>query len=442
MKTKKFITSSAVALTLLSVASPITQTGLVFADEAVTTSNTQDTNINNLQNANDTKVSEDEQWNKPVITVGKSLTNVELAGTVAVFKEALSKAKTNAMNSEASTAEPMQLTIDGSTLVKYLNPSMNNYFNNNSGVWSSAMVQKTAKGSGINVKILSYNGQNNITTITANQYRNAALTAGVADADIYVTSAKPIDGSGALAGVYAAFASNGTKLDQEQINLAQQEQSALSQITQDNKGKDGYTDAQLNNAIAQTKQEMANQGDPTKLSNDKIADILDKMLKQNQLDTIINASQRQQIIDLLGKIAQSGVMNKQSFKDQANNLSQSIQDGAKKLFDGLNSEESKGFFKKIGDNISNFFKGIVDWFTSLFNKDDSNKDNQDATTNEQSSTEQSSDVDDSASATANNETAEPTEEESKPTEEDKVDENTTTTADDDSQVNANNTGIK
>ena len=33
----------------------------------------------------------------------------------------------------------------------------------------SAMIQKTSSGSGINVKILDYNGKNNITTITANQ---------------------------------------------------------------------------------------------------------------------------------------------------------------------------------------------------------------------------------------------------------------------------------
>lgn len=67
-------------------------------------------------------------------------------------------------------------------------------------MWSSALVQKTNNG-GINVTIVPYNGTNNITTITADQYRNAALTAGVSNANLYITSAVKIDGSGALAGV-------------------------------------------------------------------------------------------------------------------------------------------------------------------------------------------------------------------------------------------------
>ena len=42
------------------------------------------------------------------------------------------------------------ITVTGSDLVKYLNPSGDN-FTTNSGVWSSAMIQKTSAGSGINV---------------------------------------------------------------------------------------------------------------------------------------------------------------------------------------------------------------------------------------------------------------------------------------------------
>lgn len=70
-------------------------------------------------------------------------------------------------------------------------------------------AKKTSTG-GINVTIVPYNGTNNITTITSDQYRNAAVTAGVSNANIFITSAVSIDGSGALAGVYAAFAQMGT----------------------------------------------------------------------------------------------------------------------------------------------------------------------------------------------------------------------------------------
>ncbi|PJZ08605.1 hypothetical protein BHU41_10940, partial [Lactobacillus crispatus] len=180
----------------------------------------------------------------PVVTLGTSLTSSQKQGTI------------NTLTQSLNGSNYTTITITGADLVKYLNPSGYD-FTNNSGVWSSAMIQKTSSGSGINVHILPYNGHNNITTITANQYKNAALTAGISDADIYVTSATPIDGSGALAGVYAAYAKNGNSLNQNQINAAQTEMNTLSKITSQNKGKDGYSDAQLNNAIAGAKKEMA-----------------------------------------------------------------------------------------------------------------------------------------------------------------------------------------
>ena len=174
----------------------------------------------------------------PVITLGTSLTASQKQGTLDVLKGALSD------SSSYNT-----LTVTGSDLVTYLNPSGSS-FTSSSGVWSSAAIEKTSSGSGINVRILNYNGQNNITTITANQYRNAAVTAGITDANIYVTSAIPIDGSGALAGIYKAYAKSGEKLNQKQITAAQDELNTLSGITKENKGKDGYSDAQLNNAVA------------------------------------------------------------------------------------------------------------------------------------------------------------------------------------------------
>jgi uncharacterized protein YpuA (DUF1002 family) len=95
----------------------------------------------------------------PVITLGTSLTASQKQGTLDVLKGALSD------SSSYNT-----LTVTGSDLVTYLNPSGSS-FTSSSGVWSSAAIEKTSSGSGINVRILNYNGQNNITTITANQYR-------------------------------------------------------------------------------------------------------------------------------------------------------------------------------------------------------------------------------------------------------------------------------
>ena len=300
----------------------------------------------------------DDAWTQPVATLGSSLTTDQKNGTLSTLQNA------------AGVSNATQLTVNGATLVKYLNPSGSS-FTESSGVWSSALVQKTNNG-GINVTIVAYNGTNNITTITADQYRNAALTAGVSNANLYITSAVKIDGSGALAGVYAAFAQNGENLNNQQINAAQQEVNTLSSITQANKGKDGYTDKQLNNAVAGAKQQMASQsnnGQQT-LSQNQIGNIVDSQLKQNNLTTIINNNQRQLIINLLVNVQKAGSLKNTDFKAQAGKLADSIQNSAKGLFDKLNSslntQENRNFLQKIWDGIVSFFSGIVQWVRSMF----------------------------------------------------------------------------
>lgn len=279
----------------------------------------------------------------PVVTLGTSLTDAQKQGTLKTLTAPL-----NGGNYQT-------ITVTGSDLVKYLNPSGDN-FTTSSGVWSSAMIQKTSSGSGINVKILNYDGKNNITTITANQYKNAALTAGISDANIYVTSAIPIDGSGALAGVYAAYAKNGNALNQKQVNAAQDEMNTLSGITQDNKNKKGYSDAQLNNAVAGAKNEMAKQGQ--NITDSQIRDIVNNQININHLGDTINNNQKNQIVNLLIEIRDSGALKDGNFKQQASKLSSQIQNGAKNIFNKFNTQENRNWLQNLWDQIVKFFSGL------------------------------------------------------------------------------------
>lgn len=282
-------------------------------------------------------------WDKPVATLGTSLLSTQKSETLSTLQNA------------ANITDSDELTVTGSTLVKYLDQNQQT-FNADSNVYSSALIQKNNSNTGINVKIVDFNGSNNITTITANQYKNAALTAGVTNATIYVTSAVPIDGSGALAGVYAAFAENGETLNQSQVTAAQDEMSTLSDITQANKGTDGYTDSQLNNAVTGAKKDMANKGD--NLTVNQITNIVNNQLEQNNLTTIINNNQKTQIINLLVKIQDSGALKSDDFKNQAGKLMDNIQSNAKNVFDKLNTESNRNFIQKLFDSIGNFFKNL------------------------------------------------------------------------------------
>lgn len=279
----------------------------------------------------------------PVVTLGSSLTESQKSGTL--------KTLTAPLNG----ANYQPITVTGSDLVKYLNPSGDN-FTTNSGVWSSAMIQKTSAGSGINVKILDYDGKNNITTITANQYKNAALTAGISDANIYVTSAIPIDGSGALAGVYAAFAKNGDALNQKQVNAAQDEMNTLSGITRENKSQDGYSDAQLNNAVAGAKSDMAKIGN--NISDSQIRDIVNNQIKINHLGNTINNNQKNQIVNILIEVRDSGALKNKNFKAQDAELSKQIEKNAQNIFNKFNTPENRNWFQQIWDSVVNFFSHL------------------------------------------------------------------------------------
>lgn len=295
----------------------------------------------------------DSDWEKPVLTLGNSLTSAQKEGTIATLTKA------------AGISDYQTLTVNGATLVKYLNPS-GSTFTTSSGVWSSALIQKTSSGSGINVQLVNYNGQQNITTITADQYQNAALTAGVSDANIYVTSATPIDGSGALAGVYAAYSENDDALNSKQVNAAQNEMSTLSDINQANQDKDGYSDAQLNRAVAAAKKEMAAKGN--QITTGDITTIVNNQLTENNLQNIITTDQKNQIINLLVTIRDSGALDSDSFKEQAGKVVSTIKDNAKNIFDKLDTEENRNFLQKLGDQLGTFFQQlwttIQGWFAS------------------------------------------------------------------------------
>lgn len=283
----------------------------------------------------------------PTVTVGKSLSSGQRKETIAILTQ------------EISGQNYTTLTVTGNDLVKYLNPSGDN-FTTTSGVWSSALIVKTDSEPGIRVKILPYNGQTTITTITADQYKNAALTAGIENADIYITSPVAIDGSGALAGIYAAYADKGKKLNQDQINAAQDEINTLSSINQNNRNKSNFSDAKLNRAIVGAKKDMAQKGGT--LSDDQIRDIINNQIKINHLGNTINNNQINEIVKLLEEVQGSGSLKNKSFVGNAQALSHDFQNIKNKILKSQNNSNvshNNNFLNDLWDQIVETVKYFV-----------------------------------------------------------------------------------
>src|SRR5690554_139073 len=107
----------------------------------------------------------DEAWGKPTFIYGGGLSDSELTNTANLFD-------IDNMDNVASTPAL------GDDLVKYLGYGSGN----TASMISSVLVQKD-NNSGVNVDIFT---PENITKITAQQYTNAAITAGVEDVRIEV----------------------------------------------------------------------------------------------------------------------------------------------------------------------------------------------------------------------------------------------------------------
>ncbi|MDK7263344.1 DUF1002 domain-containing protein, partial [Enterococcus faecalis] len=102
-----------------------------------------------------------------------------------------------------------------------------------------------------------------------------------------------------------------------------------------------------NNAVAGAKADMAKYG--SNITNNQITTIVNNQLEKNNLTNVITNSQKQQIINLLITIKKSGALNSNSFKEQAQKLSSQIQEGAKSIFNKLNSQDTKNWIQKIID---------------------------------------------------------------------------------------------
>ncbi|PGT89844.1 DUF1002 domain-containing protein [Bacillus thuringiensis] len=287
-----------------------------------------------------------ETWSEPVFVKGISLTDAQLS-QVKKDLEVKDDYKT--------------LTMDGTKLVELLGEG-----DKSSRIFSSVVVQKTDKGDGVKVDIKT---PKNITKVTKDQYRNASLTAGLTDVNIEVASSVPATGEGALAGVYYAFKEKGIELNQKDMKVAQEEVKMLGDINAQNKDKKGFTDEQLNVAIAEMKAEIAKLSEEQRkqLTKEDIAKIVNDELKKLQLDQTVTDKQKDVIVNFIFNFKDSPVANNKEIVGQLDQYKESVVNGAKDTFGKIKgfveSEEGKGFLASIKDFFVSIWNALVGLFS-------------------------------------------------------------------------------
>ena len=279
-----------------------------------------------------------EKWGKPTVVYGGGLNDQQIKET----SKLLGIKDENTVTTTKATGED---------LVKYLGAGEAN----TSVMISSVMVQKRNKGEGVKVHIAT---PKNITLVTSEQYANAAITAGVADAEIEVAAVSKVTGESALTGVYKAFEANGVVLDEKRTAVAQKELELTNQIAQEQSKEKGFDAAKLDQAMIDIKKALAEikekQGQVA--TKEDVERIVNEALKKYDLDKVISPTQVNNIIQFALSYQQTSAIDSKQVLEQLNSLSNTVKGKIGQLVDQANRE---GWL----DKIVTFFKEI---FNAIF----------------------------------------------------------------------------
>lgn len=281
----------------------------------------------------------DEAWGKPTFVYGGGLSDAELTETQELFD----------ISSMEDVADTPAL---GEDLVNYLGYGSGN----TSSMISSVLVQRD-NNSGVNVEVLT---PENITTITEQQYTNAAITAGVEDVNVEVASIRPVTGESALTGVYKALEVNGEELDQERMEVAQEELETTSDISEE-ENLDEEESSRLDGAIVEIKQQLGEIKENTDglASREEIEQIINDALNRYDLQNVISVDNINILVNYFENYQQTDAIDSEQVREQLNNFANDLGD---RLGDAWNQAEESGLL----DRIANFFRDIVQSIAELF----------------------------------------------------------------------------
>jgi len=182
-----------------------------------------------------------------------------------------------------------------------------------------------------------------ITYISNDMYINALATAGVKDAQIYVTAPFDVSGTAALTGLIKAYElSTGNVIPEKQKQVANEEMVTTAQLAADNGvGKDKA--AQLMTFI---KEQMAKENPKTDADIERII-----VNAENQFHVKLTHAQIQELIDLFKKMQHLHI-NWRQVGDQ-------LQKVQGKLNQVLNSNQAQGFVSKFTDFTRSLIHSIA-----------------------------------------------------------------------------------
>lgn len=223
-----------------------------------------------------------------------------------------------------------------------------------SSLYSSAVIKGAKAGSGIQVYI---NTPENITEIKDHQYTNAALTSGITDAIIIVGSPIPVTGESALIGVYKAFEEAGFEINEDATKVATEELEMVNEISQDNKDNSDFDSKGFSVAINDMKQQISEIADKGSITIEEINIIVNDVLSKNNIN--ISDADKEKLSNWLNDFKELDI-DWDLIRNELSGLKDMLSKKAGEIFEW--GQES-GFFAKLWEAVTEFFKSIASFFS-------------------------------------------------------------------------------
>lgn len=236
---------------------------------------------------------------------------------------------------------------EGDTIVTVSNKEEHQYLGNyisktqiGSKAISSAKITLKESGSGLNVET------NNITWVTKEMYSNSLITAGVKDADIYVTAPFEVSGTAGLTGILKAYEVSGElEISEEQKQIANEEMVKTAKLG-DRIGADEATAL-----LARIKEEIANNPN---LTDQQISALIDQVAQE--LGIQLTESEKQGLIDLFNKMKNMNI--------DWNQVKNDLVYVSDRLQEFMQDEKTKSIMSNIIDGFISFLNWLKDLFAS------------------------------------------------------------------------------
>lgn len=207
--------------------------------------------------------------------------------------------------------------------------------------WSSVVIVKRGKGNGINIST------KNINYCTIGMYKNALVTAGIADADIIVAGPQPISGTAALVGIFKAYNDmSGSEIPEERVDTALNELVLTGRL----ESIEGVEAEDVEAMVAYLKQKVA---EGALKDENSISEAIDTASRD--FDITLTAEEKSELMELMLKIKDLN-LDVDSLLSQAESIYNKLSEM------GFDSSSVDG----IGDKIGNFFSGLIDAIKDFF----------------------------------------------------------------------------